>query len=257
MQGLTRNPLADPGILGVNAGAALFVVIGIYWFGITSLLGYVWFAFAGAAVASVVVYALGSLGREGATPVKLALAGAAAHRPARLDHHGHPADRRRHARPVPLLGRRLARRADADDRRQRGAVHRRRPACWRSPAGPLLNALALGDDVARGLGQRIGLSRLARRGRASCCCAARRPRRPGRSRSSASPSRTSPGPSPGPTTAGSSRTRWCWRRSSCSAPTSSAASIARPGEVQVGIVTAVIGAPVFIVLVRRRKLAEL
>ncbi len=49
MQGLTRNPLADPGILGVNAGAALFVVIGIYSFGLTSLVGYVWFAFAGAA----------------------------------------------------------------------------------------------------------------------------------------------------------------------------------------------------------------
>ena len=77
MQGLTRNPLADPGILGVNAGAALFVVIGIYSFGLTSLYAYVWFAFAGAAVASVVVYSLGSLGREGATPVKLALAGAA------------------------------------------------------------------------------------------------------------------------------------------------------------------------------------
>ena len=52
-------------------------MVGIYGFGVGSLLGYVWFAFAGAAVASVVVYGLGSLGREGATPVKLALAGAA------------------------------------------------------------------------------------------------------------------------------------------------------------------------------------
>ena len=57
MQGVTRNPLADPGILGVNAGAALFVVIAISVFGITSVIGYVWFAFAGAAVATVVVYA--------------------------------------------------------------------------------------------------------------------------------------------------------------------------------------------------------
>ncbi len=48
MQGVTRNPLADPGILGVNAGAALFVVIAISVFGITSIVGYVWFAFAGA-----------------------------------------------------------------------------------------------------------------------------------------------------------------------------------------------------------------
>src|SRR5690606_26638833 len=65
MQGVTRNPLADPGILGVNAGAALFVVLAIYSFGIGSLYGYVWFAFAGAALASVLVYLLGSLGREG------------------------------------------------------------------------------------------------------------------------------------------------------------------------------------------------
>src|SRR5215211_4726393 len=77
MQGVTRNPLADPGILGVNGGAALFVVAGIYWFGLASLTSYVWLAFAGAATASVAVYLLGSLGREGATPVKLALAGAA------------------------------------------------------------------------------------------------------------------------------------------------------------------------------------
>ena len=77
IQGLTRNPLADPGILGVEAGASLFVVIGIHSFGIASLTGYVWFAFVGAAVSSVVVYVLGSMGRDGATPVKLALAGAA------------------------------------------------------------------------------------------------------------------------------------------------------------------------------------
>ncbi|MFT3970177.1 MAG: iron chelate uptake ABC transporter family permease subunit [Micropruina sp.] len=76
MQGLTRNPLADPGILGVEAGASLAVVVGIYVFGVGNLSGYVWFAFLGAGVASVAVYALGSLG-GGATPVKLALAGAA------------------------------------------------------------------------------------------------------------------------------------------------------------------------------------
>ena len=62
MQGVTRNPLADPGILGVNAGAALFVVIAISVFGITSVIGYVWFAFAGAAVATVVVYAIAADG---------------------------------------------------------------------------------------------------------------------------------------------------------------------------------------------------
>ncbi|MGW7687016.1 FecCD family ABC transporter permease [Kribbella sp. NPDC054772] len=75
MQGVTRNPLADPGILGVNAGAAVAVVAAIGVFGVHSLTGYVWFAMGGALVATVVVYVVGAIG--GATPVKLALAGAA------------------------------------------------------------------------------------------------------------------------------------------------------------------------------------
>lgn len=77
MQGVTRNPLADPGILGVNAGAAMAVVIGIAWFGMTTLNAFLWTAILGAAVAACFVYAVGSLGRGGATPLKLALAGAA------------------------------------------------------------------------------------------------------------------------------------------------------------------------------------
>jgi iron complex transport system permease protein len=77
MQGVTRNPLADPGILGVNAGAALAVVGAIGLLGVHSLTGYVWFAMAGALVATVIVYLVGAIGRGGATPVKLALAGAA------------------------------------------------------------------------------------------------------------------------------------------------------------------------------------
>ncbi|MFI5732406.1 FecCD family ABC transporter permease [Kribbella sp. NPDC051587] len=77
MQGVTRNPLADPGILGVNAGAALAVVGAIGLLGVHSLTGYVWFAMGGALVATVVVYLVGAIGRGGATPVKLALAGAA------------------------------------------------------------------------------------------------------------------------------------------------------------------------------------
>ncbi|WP_108501417.1 FecCD family ABC transporter permease [Paracoccus indicus] len=77
MQGVTRNPLADPGILGVNMGASLAVVIGIAWFDMSSLAAYVWIAILGAGVAAVSVYAIGSLGRGGATPLKLALAGAA------------------------------------------------------------------------------------------------------------------------------------------------------------------------------------
>lgn len=77
MQGVTRNPLADPGILGVNAGAAMAVVIGIAWFDLTSTRGFLWTAILGAGVAAFFVYAVGSLGRGGATPLKLALAGAA------------------------------------------------------------------------------------------------------------------------------------------------------------------------------------
>lgn len=77
MQGVTRNPLGDPGILGVNAGAAFAVVTGIALFGIESSSAFALLAFIGAAVTSVLVYALASIGRDGATPVKLALMGAA------------------------------------------------------------------------------------------------------------------------------------------------------------------------------------
>ncbi|MEV4312832.1 iron chelate uptake ABC transporter family permease subunit [Actinocrispum sp. NPDC049592] len=76
MQALTRNPLADPGLLGVNAGASFAVVIGIS-LGVTGVSGYVWFAFAGAAIASVAVYMLGAAGRGGPTPDRLIMAGAA------------------------------------------------------------------------------------------------------------------------------------------------------------------------------------
>ncbi|WP_169194093.1 iron chelate uptake ABC transporter family permease subunit [Devosia sp. MC1541] len=77
IQALTRNPLADPGILGINAGAAFFVVIGIGFFGISGIGGYVWFALAGAISATVIVYVIGSAGRGGATPLRLTLSGVA------------------------------------------------------------------------------------------------------------------------------------------------------------------------------------
>jgi len=75
IQGHTRNPLADPGLLGVSAGAAFAVCLAVYAFGVTSTTGSMWFALAGALVASVAVFGLGTLG--GGTPVTLALAGAA------------------------------------------------------------------------------------------------------------------------------------------------------------------------------------
>lgn len=77
MQGLTRNPLADPGILGLNSGASLAVVLGIAGVGATSVPQFIGLAFLGAAAAGAFVYAVASIGREGATPLKLALAGAA------------------------------------------------------------------------------------------------------------------------------------------------------------------------------------
>src|SRR3712207_6722091 len=76
-QGHTRNPLGDPGLLGVTAGASLGVVLAIHLLGVGTPTGYVWFAFAGALVGTVLVFSLGSAGRGGATPVTLALAGAA------------------------------------------------------------------------------------------------------------------------------------------------------------------------------------
>jgi iron complex transport system permease protein len=77
MQGLTRNPLADPGLLGINAGASVAVLGAITLFGVTTATGFVWFAFAGAAVAAVVVAVIGSRGPDGGNPAKLALTGAA------------------------------------------------------------------------------------------------------------------------------------------------------------------------------------
>ena len=75
IQALTRNPLADPGILGVNAGAALAVSVGVAAFGVTSILGYVWFAFAGAIAATVLVVLIGAAGRGGSSPLRMTLAG--------------------------------------------------------------------------------------------------------------------------------------------------------------------------------------
>ncbi|GAB4205325.1 MAG: iron ABC transporter permease [Coleofasciculaceae cyanobacterium] len=77
MQALTRNPLADPEILGINAGAAMAVVVTMFLFGTSSLSIYAWCAFLGAGVTAVAVYWLGSLGRGGLTPLNITIAGAA------------------------------------------------------------------------------------------------------------------------------------------------------------------------------------
>lgn len=77
MQALTRNPLASPGIFGVNGGAGFFIVTAVSFYSVSSLHAFTWIAFAGAALAAITVYFVGSVGRGGLTPVKLTLAGAA------------------------------------------------------------------------------------------------------------------------------------------------------------------------------------
>ncbi len=255
MQGVTRNPLADPGLLGVDAGAALFVVLGISMLGLTSLPSYVWLAFVGAAVATVLVYAVASLGREGATPVKLALAGAAVTA----------------AFGSVTTGVLMTNAATLDVFRfwQVGSLAGRGNEILIGVApfllagvvlalltGRLLDGLALGDDIARGLGQRVMLSRVA--AAAAWIVLA------GGATAAAGPigfvgltvphaARAITGPS----------YRWILPYSALIAPVLllSADIVGRvltpPGELQVGIVTAALGAPLFIALVRRRRLAEL
>lgn len=77
IQAATRNPLADPGILGVNAGAAFCVTIAVGLFGFQSIHALLWFAFFGAIIVTLAVYGLGARGRDGATPARLVLAGVA------------------------------------------------------------------------------------------------------------------------------------------------------------------------------------
>lgn len=77
IQSLTRNPLADPGILGVNAGAGFAITLGVTFFGLSSVTGYVWFALVGGAAATLLVYLIGSAGRGSAAPLVLILAGVA------------------------------------------------------------------------------------------------------------------------------------------------------------------------------------
>ena len=255
MQGLTRNPLADPGILGVNAGAALFVVVAIYTFDLTSLYSYVWFAFAGAAVASLVVYSLGSLGREGATPVKLALAGAAltaligSITTAILLVDVDTLDQFRFWIVGSLSGRTATIASTVAPFIGLGLLL----ALW---CGPTLNTLALGDDVARGLGQRVGWSRAVGAVAIVLLC--------GAATAAAGPivfvgltvphiARAFTGPD----------YRWIMPYSLILAPVLLVGAdvigrvVARPGELQVGIVTAVVGAPIFIYLVRSQKVASL
>jgi iron complex transport system permease protein len=255
LQGATRNPLADPSILGIHAGASLAVVLGVALLGLTQLSSYVWLAFIGAGAAMLVVYSVASLGREGATPVKLALAGAALTAVlfsiinAILLTSTRTLDEIRFWQVGSLAGRSM-------DIVLQVAPFLAIGAILALATARLLDGLAMGDDVARALGQRIGLSR-GLSGLAAVILA-------GASTAAAGPiafvgltiphvARTITGPG----------YRWILPYSMLMAPILLLGAdiigrvISPPGEVQVGIVTALIGAPFFIALVRRRKLAAL
>jgi iron complex transport system permease protein len=255
MQGVSRNPLADPGILGIEAGASLAVVVAISSFGVGSLTGYVWFAFAGAALASIVVYTLGSMGRDGATPVKLALAGAAlasmlaSITSAILLLDVATLNEFRFWVVGSLAGRDGSIAAQVMPFLLAGAV-------LALGSARSLNTLALGDDMARSLGQRV---RIARAVSALSVVVL----------SGAAVAAAGPIGFIGLTIPHVARAicgpdyRWILPWSMVLGPSLLLFAdilgrvVARPGELQVGIVTAVIGAPFFIALVRRRKLAGL
>ena len=255
MQGHTRNPLGDPGLLGVTAGASLAVVLAIAWLGVTTPAGYVWFAFAGALAGTVAVYAVGSAGRGGPTPVTLALAGAA----------------------LSALLYALVRAVLVSDRQTLdsfrfwvvGALAGRGPdVAWQVAPfiavglvlavanAPALNLLGLGEDVARGLGQRVWPARALGLTAITLLC--------GAATAACGPIafvglvvphavRAVTGPDH----------RWLIP---CSGLLGAALLltadvvgrvVARPGEVQVGIVLALMGAPFFVALVRRRRTVSL
>ncbi|CAK7282039.1 FecCD family ABC transporter permease [Streptomyces misionensis] len=253
LQALTRNPLADPGLLGINAGASAAVVTAITFFGVTSLSGYVWFAFLGAAAVGALVWFLG--GSRGATPVRLALAGTAI-----------SAALYGYLQAVMIMD-------DAALGRMRfwtvGSLASATNATIAQvlpflAAGTLLalalarplNAMTMGDDTARSLGARPHRTRALAMLAATVLC--------GAATAACGPIvfvglmvphavRSFTGPD----------LRWILPYAAVLSPVLLLGAdvvgrvVARPAELQVGIVTAVIGGPVFIYLVRRRRTAQL
>lgn len=254
MQGLTRNPLADPGILGVESGASLGAVIAIEIVGWTDLRAIVWFAFAGAAVAATVVTVLGSTGRGGSNPVKLALAGAAATAlltslttgvllsdPTALDSY-------RFWVVGSISGRDMSVAARIAPFLAVGFVVAFAVARW-------LNSLALGDDVARGLGVSTARARVLTSVAVVLLA--------GGAVAAAGPIGFV-----GLAVAHLSRAvvghdyRWILAASMVFGPimllgADMVGRVLVPGELQAGVVTAVIGAPVLIAVVRRASLGGL
>jgi iron complex transport system permease protein len=253
LQALTRNPLADPGLLGINAGASAAVVSAITFFGVTSLSVYVWFAFLGAAAVGALVWFLG--GSRGATPVRLALAGTAL-----------SAALYGYLQAVMIMD-------EAALGKMRfwtvGSLNSATAETLTQvlpfiAAGMLLalglarplNAMAMGDDTAKALGAHLGRTRALSMLAATVLC--------GAATAACGPIvfvglmvphvvRSFTGPD----------LRWILPYATVLSPVLLLGAdvlgriVARPAELQVGIITALIGGPVFIFLVRRRRTAQL
>ncbi|MGW0776887.1 FecCD family ABC transporter permease [Streptomyces sp. NPDC002835] len=255
MQSLTRNPLADPGLLGVSLGASTGVVVAIAFFGVATALGYVWFAFLGAAAASVLVYVLGASGRTLATPDRLVVAGAAvtavlmAFNSAVLLLDPRAFDQFRFWTVGSLAGRDMDMVLIALPFVALGLV-------LALGLAPSLNALAMGDQMGRALGVNVGRTRVLGAVAVMLLC--------GAATAAAGPigfvglvvphiARFVVGPDQ----------RWMLAYSMLLAPVLLIGAdvlgrvLGSPGEIQVGIVTAFLGAPLFIALCRRRKLVML
>ena len=250
MQAITRNPLADPGILGVNTGAALAVVIGIAFFGLADTWGYL-----SLALIAVFVYFVGSVGAGGTTPIKLALAGAATT-----------------AALTSLVSAILLPRQNVLDEFRYWQVGNVGRAEWETMAvvapvlvfgaivaifsASALNALAMGDDVATGLGVHVGRIRIVAAIAGVALCAA--------VTAVAGPIgfvglmvphvvRLVSGPDQ----------RWLLPLSAIGGAILLVAAdtigrvIGSPGEVEAGIITAFVGAPVLIVIARRTRMRAL
>jgi iron complex transport system permease protein len=253
MQAVTRNALADPGIFGVNAGAAFAIVTAVFALGVVSPTAYVWFAFAGALAATVLVQAVA--GGVRATPVRLALSGAVvtaflgAWTTAILVLNRRTLDEVRFWLAGSLAGRDLGILGQVAPFLILGAI-----TCF--ALARQLDTISLGDGIATGLGQRTGLTR-AVAGAAVVLLA-------GASVAAAGPIafvglavphavRAVVGPAH----------RWLlpyaalWGATLLLGADILGRIVARPGEIQVGIVTALVGAPVLVHLVRQRRTAEL
>jgi iron complex transport system permease protein len=254
MQALTRNPLADPGLLGVNAGAAAAVVIALA-LGVVGAAGSVWFALGGAAFAAVAVYAIGGAGRGGATPVRLALAGTALSAALTALIYG-----------VALSDAKLLQQFNfwsvgALGGRGRTQLDAILPfvalgALIALALARSLNALALGDDSARALGARVGRTRVGGAVAITLLC--------GAATAAAGPMYFLglTVPHAGRALCGPDQ-RWVLAYSAVLGAALLLIAdvigrvVVRPGELQAGVMVALIGTPVFIALVRRKRIAAL